>query len=328
MKEGAVAYLKLTRKFSAAVVVAGLSYLGAGIASLLLRLYPIHMHLMGMGVLSFAAGVNISFWTSVTREKGSNAAALFHAISLILLPFCSLLGWGSIAVSVAAISGLLFLIPLRRRSLTFLLEIYSFLALLMAALRPGSLEVWITGLEWGYAVPLIYAVTLHSLPRTYRYRPHVPSAALMLVLHLMALVGVGPTKHLMWASMLVYLAAARVDRALSGLRAIRVREALPAHRYLISCYLLLIPLLLISWPLDLDPLGILHILMLGFIGLHVYAHAPMMIPVLLGMRNSKRFNYWAPVLLAMAALAWPFSGNVALFLLLGSLYLVIYIVWP
>lgn len=63
-------------------------------------------------------------------------------------------------------------------------------------------------------------------------------------------------------------------------------------------------------------------------GLHIYAHAPMMIPVLLGIRNAKRFNYPALILLMLAALSWPFNREVALYFLSGSLFLAVYIVKP
>ncbi|GEM_PF-3120298 len=325
----ALSYLKLTRKLSALVVIGSFAYIGVGLLSLPLRWYQVHMHFMGMGVVSFAAGVNISFWTSVTRRRGSILAALLHSLSLLLLPLGSLLGWGNVLIALVSLTGLLFLIPLRKRSLVYLLELYSFLSLLSTVFGNfRGIEAWITAVEWAYPVPLIYAVTLHALPKTYRYRASLPLTVLMTALHAFALSGFGPSRHLMWASMLTYLGAARLDLAFRGLRSVRVREALPAHRYLIAGYLLLIPLLILSWPIPLDELGLLHILLVGFVGLHIYAHAPMMIPVLLGMRNAKRFNYPALLLLVMAALSWPFNRDVALYFLSGSLFLVVYIVKP
>ncbi|MDK2383677.1 MAG: hypothetical protein QI199_02555 [Candidatus Korarchaeota archaeon] len=325
----ALSYLKLARKLSALAVLGSFAYIGVGLLSLPLRWYQVHMHFMGMGVVSFAAGVNISFWTSVTRRRGSVLAALLHSLSLLFLPLGSLLGWGTVMITFVSLTGLLFLIPLRKRSLIYLLELYSFLSLLSAALSSyRGMEVWLTTVEWAYPVPLIYAVTLHALPKTYRYRASLPLTILMTALHALALSGFGPSRHLMWASMLSYLGAARLDLSLRGLRSVRVREALPAHRYLIAGYLLLIPLLILSWFMPVNSLGLLHILLLGFVGLHIYAHAPMMIPVLLGIRNAKRFNYSALLLLLLAALSWPFNRDVALYFLLGSLFLVVYIVKP
>ncbi len=322
-------YLKLARKLSALVVVGSFVYIGLGLLSLLLRWYQVHMHLMGMGVLSFAAGVNISFWTSVTRRKGSTLAVLFHSISLLLLPLTSLLGWGKFLIALVSLSGLAFLSHLRKRSLTYLLELYSFLALFYTFFGSfQSIEEWITSLVWAYPIPLTYAVTLHALPKTYRYSVNRALALLMIIFHAFALLGLNPTKIFMWISMLAYLGASRLDLAYFGVKSVRVREALPAHRYLMAGYLLLLPLLILSWPIPTNTLELLHILLIGFVGLHIYAHAPMMIPVLLGTRNAKRFNYSALVLLTLAALSWPFNRDIALYFLSGSLFLVIYIVKP
>jgi len=325
----ALSYLKLARKLSALAVVGSFTYIGIGLLSLPLRWYQVHMHFMGMGVISFAAGVNISFWTSVTRKRGSVLAALLHSLSLLLLPLGSLLGWGTALIAFVSLTGLFFLIPSRKKSLVYLLELYSFLSLLSTVLSSHQgMEAWITAVEWAYPVPLIYAVTLHALPKTYRYRASLPLAIPMIALHALVLCGFDPSRHLMWTSMLSYLGAARLDLALRGLRSVRVREALPAHRYLISGYLLLIPLLILSWFMPVNTLGLLHILLLGFVGLHIYAHAPMMVPVLLGIRNAKRFNYSALILLLLATLSWPFNRDVALYFLSGSLFLVVYIVKP
>ncbi len=324
----AVSYLKLARRLSALAVVGSFVYMGIGLASLPLRWYQVHMHFMGMGVLTFAAGVNISFWTSVTRRRGSVPVTILHSLTLLSLPAGSLLGWRTVMIALVSLTGLLFLLPLRKRSLIYLLEVYSFLSLLFTVF--GSYrDIWAwAAVEWAYLVPLIYAVTLHALPRTYRYRANLPLALVMIALHALALAGLGPIRHLMWASMIAYLGAARLDLAYSGLKSVRVREALPAHRYLIAGYLLLAPLLILSWFIQVNALGLLHILLIGFVGLHIYAHAPMMIPVLLGIRNAKRFNYPTLILLMLAALSWPLNRDVALYFLSGSLFLVIYIVKP
>jgi len=117
----------------------------------------------------------------------------------------------------------------------------------------------------------VYAVTAHTLPKTYRYEANRSLLTLSVLLHPAALMKIGPTRHLMWASMLSYLGAARLDRAYSGLKAVRAGEALPAHRYLVVGYILLVPALLVSWLYPLDKLGILHTVLIGFVGLHIYA---------------------------------------------------------
>jgi len=92
---------------------------------------------MGMGVLAFAAGVNIAFWTSVARRRGSIVAASMHSLSLLALPLASMLGWGTLLLASVSVTGLLFLAPLRLRYSVFLLEVYSFLSLLLVSLGRG-----------------------------------------------------------------------------------------------------------------------------------------------------------------------------------------------
>lgn len=328
MDGDAISYLRLSRKLSAAVVLASFAYLALGLLSLLLGSYEIHMHFMGMGVVTFAAGVNISFWTSLTREGGSSLAVLSHAIALLALPLASLLELGSYFLPLVPITGLLFLFFLRRKSITFLLEVYSFLSFLLVSLnRYESSVMFFLNLVWGYPVPLIYAVSSHALPKTYRSEVSKPLMLVAILTHLAALLGIGPFKHSMWLSMFSYLGAVRLDRAISGLKEV-AKEALPAHRYLIASYLLTVPLLMISWFYPSEALDILHVLLIGFVGLHIYAHAPLMVPVLLGIRNSRRFNYSTLILLLLTALSWPLNRDVSLYFLAGSLFLAFYIVKP
>lgn len=324
---GVISYLRLSRRLSAITVVTSFLYLVIGLTSIIIGRYDIHMNFMGTGVVSFAAGVNISFWTSIARKRGSPLTSYLHVITLMTLPLASLLGLRSYFLLLTSITGLLFILPLRTRSLTFLLEVYSFLSLLLTSLEHyDSLESLLLSVAWSYPVPLIYAVSSQALPKTYRYKVNRLLMLTAILTHLATLM-LGRVRLLMWLSMLSYLGAVRLDRAILGLKRVS-EEALPAHRYLIAGYSLTIPLLIISWLYPLGTLGILHLILIGFVGLHIYAHAPLMIPVLLGVRNSRRFNYSSLLLLLLAALSWPFNRDIALYFLAGSLFLAFYIVKP
>ncbi len=323
-------YLRLSRKLSGLAVVLSFAYFTVGAFSLISGIYKWHMIFMGAGVISFAAGVNISFWASLARRYGSPIPMIFHSLFVISLPIAYLVSnsFGSLFIAIMSLSGILFLLQLRRGSISFLIEIYSFTALLISSLLSGSLIDRFLWMEWAYPVPLIYAVSAHALPRTYKYELNIPFMAAALLTHAAALLRIGPPIYLMWTSILLYVISLRLDLTFKAFRSVRVEEAIPAHRYMLSGYLLVFLLGLLFLLIPDDNLSLLHYLLLGFIGLHIYVHAPMMIPVLLGTSNSRRFTLAPLVLIFLAALSWPYSRTISLYFICGSLPLLFYIVKP
>jgi hypothetical protein len=69
----------------------------------------------------------------------------------------------------------------------------------------------------------------------------------------------------------------------------------------------------------------LHLLALGFAWMHVAIHAPMMIPVILGVRHAKRYTQAPYVFALLSAVLWPFMGIVSLILIILSLAGMIYV---
>ena len=305
--------LRRARSLSALTTFTSFIFLAAGLVSLLFNAVW-HMKLMISGLLAFASGVNISFLAALSRKSPS--AAVVHSVNLILLP---LLPYQLMVISFS-ITGLLMTLLSGRRDFYAGVIAYSYLAPLLALPYKGvPFFLW---LAWSHPVALIYAVSLHSLPKTYRYKYDRLLAYTSLAAHLYALLRGEP----FFASLseLLYFLSLRLDKVLPSLRRVR-GEARKAHNYLISAYLLLTPVIVFSF-FGLRQLSYLHLLLLGFIGLHVYGHAPMMLPVIFGVRNARSFTPLPLIMLTLSALTWPFHREIALYLLLGSLPLLASIV--
>ena len=307
--------LRGARSISALAVLISFIFLALGIISLTFRV-EWHMALMTSGLLTFASGVNISFLAALGRR--ASWTFILHFLALTLLPL--LMADRAVALLSFSLTGLIATLSIRRLDFYTGVIAYSYLAPALSIIYRGvPFYLW---LSWGFSAPLIYSVSLHSLPKTYRYKDLRPLAYLSLAFHLLAMIS---ALNLMASiSMALYLMALRMGKALSSLKRVR-GEALKAHRYLIQAYLLLIPVVLASF-LIRDTLQFLHLFLLGFVGLHVYGHSPMMLPVIFGVRNRRSFFSLPLIMLVIASLVWPLNREVSLYFLVGSVPLLASIV--
>ncbi len=305
--------LRRARILSAVTVSFSFLFLTLGLAGLLVDLRW-HMKLMIAGLLAFASGVNISFLAALSRK--SSLMAVVHSLVLTLLPLIP----DQLMVLAFSLTGLLMTALSGRRDFYTGVIAYSYLAPALALNYQGiPFFLW---LAWSHPVALIYAVSLHSIPKTYRYEYNRLLAYSALATHLYALLRGEPFFSSL--SMLLYLLSLKLNEALRSMRKVK-GEARKAHKYLITAYLLLIPVILFSFT-GLRQLAYLHLVLLGFIGLHVYGHAPMMLPVIFGVKNARSFSPLPLLMLALSSVAWPYNKEVALYLLLGSVPLLVSIV--
>ncbi len=305
--------LKRARFLSALTTSFSFIFLTVGIIGLAINV-KWHMNLMAAGLLAFASGVNISFLAALSRK-----APLFstiHALVLLILPLLP----RDLMVLSFSLTGLLMTVQSGRRDFYTGIIAYSYLSPLASLLYEGiPFYLW---LVWSHPVSLIYAVSLHSIPKTYRYEHDKLLAYTSLAAHLYALIRGEP--FFASLSMLFYFLSLKLNKALSSIGRV-AKEARKAHKYLITAYLLLLPVILCSF-LGLRHLPYLHLLALGFIGLHVYGHAPMMLPVIFGIRNARSFSSLPLIFLALSSIIWPYNREIALYLLLGSVPLLVSIV--
>ena len=298
-----VAYATLLLATGLAMVVAGDAY---G-----------HVWLTGLGApLSFYAGVAAAYIYSMAPAAG--------------LPLAALLAASLAAYSLEPILPRLFL-PLH-----LLGSLLGLAASLLAARRGrartvalGLAAVYLTGaaaavlvrglgyieavLVLLYSVPFaaIYPVNLFSLYKTYHRGGLAPLLALVLGLHAAGTLWRAATGETLVLSLAALAYAAALLAAALPMLSRHLRQpgrgstAWRAHLYFLEGQLVA-ALVAAAYAAEMlagaDPITEAHLVDMGFIAVHIYVHAPLMIPIIYGLRSGKRYNP-TPYLLLLASLA-------------------------
>ena len=275
-----------------------------------------HVWLTGLGApLSFYAGVAAAYIYSIAPTAGPPLAALLaaslaaYSLEPILPGFflpLHLLGslLGLAASLLAALKGR------GRLAALGLAAVYALGSAAPVAVRGlGYLEAVIVLL---YSVPFaaIYPVNLFSLYKTYHRGGLAPLLALVLGLHAAGTLWRAWTggAGLLSLAALAYAAAllaATVPMLRRHLRQPgRGSTAWRAHLYFLEGQLAA-ALAALAYAVEAlagaDPIAEAHLVDMGFIAVHIYIHAPLMIPIIYGLRSGKRYNP-SPYLLLLAAL--------------------------
>lgn len=211
--------------------------------------------------------------------------------------------------------------------------LYMILYYLVNEDQPGDVPVYYAlGLLAAYPIPLIHAVTIHSLPSTYRDSP--PARAAALAGYLGAAAGpaylfFGERALALTAVMLaLYPYTTRAYKAPSyaaqdaarlkpgPARAGRVFYSTShiATSGLAVASALAIVLYLAGPGYPGGSLGLVHLLAAGFTATHVYIHAPIMLPTVLGVAAGRRFTLAAVSVYsaALSGVIWPYSMRAAM----------------
>ncbi|ABM80905.1 hypothetical protein [Hyperthermus butylicus] len=340
-------------------VVASLVYLVAGLLLLVLGQVHVHMYLMLFGVLMlFPHAVAVAYVASGAVRVSSFVVKLclacmaLSAPAYVLAVFMGL--WLSVetavlaVVGVTAVSSLTAFLASNRVDggsvgLSLLLVSASYALAGGAALawlslgKPGGLVLLALVLTIAYPVTLIYAVTVHSLPATYRDKPsklvalalpllNALAAALLLRMEFRA--GLAVTA----LGTLVYPYAARIyrvprylsqamDRLKPGTAARLAQEYFLKGHYFAAASSILVAVYTALYAMGYCSLFcVLHTYTLGFITVHVLIHAPMMLPVILGTGHRRAYRLVPLALALVAAALWPMQSTIALLAYAAALY--------
>jgi hypothetical protein len=191
----------------------------------------------------------------------------------------------------------------------------------------GNGLLWALGLVYSIPITSIYAVTIHSLPNTYQSKPR---RGLVLALYTLQALGVALYATntrlgvaILAASLLLYPFAARFELLRRGLeRAEKLKGAARrGHLYYVWGHITV--LIIIAAALAASAYYIssqnytsfillVHTLTLGFVACHIAIHAPLMVPIILNVRNSRRYNPTPYILILAALAAYPFNETVSL----------------
>ncbi|MGC9183278.1 hypothetical protein [Caldisphaera sp.] len=187
-----------------------------------------------------------------------------------------------------------------------------------------------------YAISSIYAVTIHSFPNTFKDKPKIPIVYLLFALQTI--------------SAIIYPFMFRVSVILFSISAIIFYTSINIYRYkkynnfaknttnvyakagtlymlygqeIAALYslILLISSILLYYNI-ISMLDFIHILIIGFVGIHIFIHAPLMLPVILRWTSARRYSLLPYILIIIAALIWPIDHHVSfLFVALSIVFL-------
>lgn len=309
----------------------------------------VHAWLALAGALTlFPASVWVAYAASASRRAAATKWYMASSTAAVaLISAGGLLGYravnaGSAIVGVglllASAAGLIVLPQVRRvearlsvalGSLAALSGgVYSFLYGLIMGGEGGIPSRLALGLTASFPVPLIHAVTVHSLPSTFKDKPLKPAAVaggvLTLVMPPAFLVSERAGSAVLAVFLAAYVLSARLYRTPSYVRiakgfkspAARFGVLFFAHSHLVSlAYTLSATTAAAAHAAGiLGGLQLIHILAAGFVALHVYIHVPLMLPTILALPAARRFKLaLASVILAAASgLAWSASKPAAL----------------
>ncbi len=201
------------------------------------------------------------------------------------------------------------------------------------------------GLVYALAVTSIYAVTIHSFPSTYGDKPRTLLVYVLYAVHGASLVIYAWRPELgalaLAATMFLYIPAARIDKLpvfLEKVRAMKKGPARSSHLYFLvghvfaAIYVVLVlasSLMYSGSPSMYRLLYIfIHVTTMGFITQHILIHAPMMVPIILGIPTARRYTALNYIFLFLAVISFPLDETAALIMLVLALVLTILIAWP
>jgi len=341
----------LQRTLTKALLALSIVYSITGLILPALGFTDIHMQVMLYGsIILFPHAVALAYVASATpRDKQAIlGATTLLSTMLALAPIIAILVGQQLASLLTLIPATT-MIPASivaararkgsaRLSLAMVAAAYTFLilALILLTLAPRDPITAAYTLALAYPVPLIIAVTTHSLPSTFHDEPH-PLAPLPLTLAgaaalLYYLQGHTQTITILEAiTLTTYIYTARIYRTYTTYNKKIGQPKTPAQKglhYFLTGHKLIPPLILyILYAISTKPtLTALHAYTIGFILHHVIIHAPLMIPVILGIKHKRKYTILPYVTLIIALLTWPLMLYLSLITLLITILLIIKIV--
>ncbi len=287
----------------------------AGLAGVVEGGALLHAGLVSSALLGFYGGVAVGYISSLARgSRLVEALLLAHALLYTL-------SWlHPLAYAAASLLGLASTLYTMARARITVLQ--AGLSLLYSCGVAVAALSWLYGragvvlyLAYILAVPAaaIIVVNSYALVKTYGLRVPLTLAlipvALLEASALLLAAGSGAYRVASAAGFAVYaLLLAAMAAGVPGSRVYRGARgvARESHRYLLLGELLAIPLSLAA-SLPADPLTLAHLVSIGYAGIHIAVHAPLMLPALLGVRAGRRYTP-LPYLLVYLVLAARLLG--------------------
>jgi hypothetical protein len=340
----------LYRSVSQVGIVLSLFYLVLGLALALLGSRLLHIAFMAFGFLpSFTYSIASSYVASLARTSASDIAIATAVtwsapLASLLSPKWPLLLLGLASAYMAVSTAVRYSgrVPARfRPSILAVSAAYGSMGLFgVVAGLTGNLGIVPAGLgvALASAVGMIYAVTWHSLPRTFGDAGSLPGLVALYAAHysslaVLALGRTGPALMLLGAGLLLYGFSSnfhRLGRYISASRSAPEGPARKGRLYfawghvMVAASIAAVLVLIAAYTAGEARLATLvHAISVGFVGMHIYIHVPMMLPSLFGIRAPGLFTRMPFLLLLVSSLLWPISPQAFMALFVASAALVL-----
>ena len=320
-------------------VASSLALLSAGLVSALASKPVLHVVLAGFGsVAVFYAVVFVAYVSSLGGGRGCSSG--FSVLQLALYASSLLVSWPRPALSLysvgvlAGLAAVLCVLPSTLSGPGARIVV----PLLLSYLGGAAASIVLLGKQ----LPLVelvivllnapilasaYSINLYSLYQTYRLGGLLYSAVAVVGAHSLGVIAYASTGD---QRLMGLAAAAYAALVVRGALASRPRS--PAHKYFVRGQYL-VALFSLGYAIALlqhyDVVKLAHILSMGLIASHIYIHAPLMLPPMMGLRHARR--YWSiPYILLAASLAARLAdaGLFAAVLFACSLASMIYVFTP
>ncbi len=292
-----------------------------------------HMGLVGLGAgLLFPLSMYISFTGSLKSGRPRSGFEAVVPVVAVVLAASSLAAYllglryrvlAGMAMAALVLHAFMQVRGWRRREPWQVLLYPPLAGALFSACDCGLVE-WMLGLGVFYASSMVMVVSLFTVSRNYGVDPSRPLVWAPLAVNAVAL-GIlyygGPWVLVAALSLLLYFVVLRVYRAPSLIaRGLSIGgPGGGALVYMASSHTASVaPTLLLFYP-GFDLLSKLHLAYIGFVGVHIFLHAPLMLPQIVRVKLAKDYTPLPTVLLSMAALARPWNGDLAYILVVASL---------
>jgi len=300
-----------------------------------------HMILASTAIpLTFPLTVYIPFLAGLrggSPRRGFEGLAAVAAVTLsVMTPLVALLLTYDISLLVGSLSlivALYFaLLQVRGRREPLILFAYPLLAgftgLVYSALRDLTVVEVAFIIAISFTIPLIFTVSMMSMSRNYRIplrpaRIYIPLAlnALSLATYTysgaagLALLTLFLLSHFIAIGYYNFPELLRVAKSSTPLFKSASIYIVFGHTTALASVILLAHHIVVG----ASNVILLHDIYMGFIGAHIFLHTPLMIPFMMSLKSSKRYNPAPLILLLLATILRPISPSLSYLVLLLSL---------
>ncbi|MDP8003073.1 MAG: hypothetical protein ACP5I6_00135 [Caldisphaera sp.] len=194
------------------------------------------------------------------------------------------------------------------------------------------------GFIFVYAISAIYAVTIHSFPNTFKDKPNTILVYLLFILQTIStliyqyyfkisviLYSISVIVFYLSINIFKHKKYSNLATSTTNIYAKAGTLYMLYGQEISALYsLILLASSILFYYNIITLLDFIHILIIGFVGIHIFIHAPLMLPVILRWTSARRYSLFPYILIFAAALIWPIDMHISfLFVVLAIVFLIL-----